>query len=106
MTDQTYVRCPECGAEIAIPRRTAFKRKCTAGGALGGVATGATAGAIYGTGVGIATGGTAIAGTVPLGIVGGAVGGLLLGIGGRIGANWAAARVACTAEGCGAQFRI
>lgn len=106
MPEQTYARCPECGTEIAIPRRTAFKRKCTAGGALGGAAAGATAGAIYGTGAGIATGGTAFAGTVPLGIACGAVGGLVLGIGGRIGANWAAARVACTSEGCGAQFRI
>lgn len=106
MSEQIYVRCPECGAEIAVPRRTVFKRKCTAGGVLGGMATGATAGAIFGSSTGIATGGTAMAGTVPLGIVGGAVGGLVLGIGGRVGANWAAARVTCTAEGCGAQFRI
>lgn len=106
MAEQTYVRCPTCGAEIAIPQRTAFKRKCTAGGLLGGMAVGATAGAIVGTGTGIATGGTAIAGTFPLGIAGGAVGGLVLGIGGRLGANWAVARVACTAEGCDARFRI
>ena len=65
-----------------------------------------TAGAIYGAGTGIATGGTAMAGTVPIGVVGGALGGLTLGVAGRLGAEWAAARVTCKAEGCSTSFRI
>lgn len=67
---------------------------------------GGTAGAIYGAGTGIATGGTAIAGTVPLGIVGGAVGGLALGVAGRLGAEWAIANVSCGADECNTSFRI
>lgn len=106
MAEQTFARCPQCGAEISVPRRTAFKQKCTAGGALGGMIAGATAGAILGERIGIASGGTARVGTVPVGIAAGMAGGLVLGIGGRVGANWAVSRVACTAEGCGNQFRI
>ena len=45
-------------------------------GATTGVVGGAVAGAKIGAGIGIATGGTAIAATVPLGILGGAVCGL------------------------------
>jgi hypothetical protein len=106
MGQPTFTKCPTCGAEVEIPRRTAFKAKCTAGGAVGGMISGGTAGAIYGAGTGIATGGTAFAGTVPIGVVGGAIGGLALGIAGRLGAKWAAARVACDADGCDTSFRI
>lgn len=101
-----FAKCPDCGAEVHIPQRTAFKRKCAAGGAIGGIIAGGTAGAIYGTGTGIATGGTAMAGTVPVGIVGGALGGLALGIAGRLGAEWATAKVTCRSQGCGTTFRI
>jgi hypothetical protein len=106
MAESKFAKCPVCGAEVPIPRKTAFKAKCTAGGAVGGMIAGGTAGAIYGTGTGIATGGTAIAGTVPIGVVGGAIGGLALGVAGRLGAEWAAARVTCTAGGCKTSFRI
>ena len=106
MGESTFAKCPKCGAEVEIPRRTAFKAKCTAGGAVGGMITGGTAGAIYGAGTGIATGGTAIAGTVPIGVVGGAIGGLALGIAGRFGAEWAAARVTCDADACNTSFRV
>ena len=53
-------------------------RRCKAEivGATAGVVGGAVAGAKIGAGIGIATGGTAIVGTVPLGILGGAVRGL------------------------------
>jgi hypothetical protein len=106
MVELKFAKCPVCGAEVSIPRKTAFKAKCTAGGAVGGMIAGGTAGAIYGTGTGIAAGGTAIAGTVPIGVVGGAIGGLALGIAGRLGAEWALARVTCTAGGCKTSFRI
>lgn len=106
MTELTFARCPACGADVPIPRKTAFKAKCTAAGAVGGMIAGGTAGAIYGTGTGIATGGTAIAGTVPIGVVGGAIGGLTLGVAGKLGAEWAAARVTCLAGECNTSFRI
>lgn len=67
---------------------------------------GGTAGAIYGTGTGIASGGTAMAGTVPVGIVGGAVGGLTLGIAAKFGAEWAVAKLTCQTVGCHTSFRI
>jgi len=106
MAESTFAKCPTCGAEVPIPRKTAFKAKCTAGGAFGGMIAGGTAGAIYGAGTGIASGGTAIAGTVPIGVIGGAIGGLTLGVAGRLGAEWAAARVTCSADGCNSSFRI
>jgi hypothetical protein len=85
---------------------SAFKRKRTVGGAVGGMIAGGTAGAIYGTGAGIASAGTAMAGTVPIGIVAGAVGGLTLGIAGRLSAEWATSTVTCEADGCNTSFRI
>lgn len=106
MAESTFARCPVCGTDVPISRKTAFKAKCTAGGAVGGMIAGGTAGAIYGAGTGFATGGTAIAGTVPIGVVGGAIGGLTLGVAGRLGAEWAAARVTCSAGGCNTSFRI
>ena len=106
MAEQTFAKCPECGADVVVPRRAAFKAKCAAGGALGGMLAGGTAGAIYGAGTGIATGGTAMAGTVPIGVGGGALGGLALGVAGKVGADWAAARVVCGEPTCGASFRI
>ena len=47
-----------------------------------------------------------MAGTVPIGLAGGVIGGLTLGIAGRLGADWAAARVTCDAIGCKTTFRI
>lgn len=106
MAQETYANCPKCGNDVPVPRRTAFKYKCAAGGVLGGIAAGGTAGAIYGAGTGIASGGTAIAGTVPVGVAAGAVTGLICGIGAKVGAEWAVARVTCNTDGCGNQFRI
>lgn len=40
---------------------------------LGGMVAGAAVGAIKGASIGIATGGTAMAATIPLGIIGGAL---------------------------------
>ena len=52
------------------------KRKREATGTGVGIVAGATLGAKIGAGVGIASGGWAIPGTVPLGLICGAVGGL------------------------------
>lgn len=74
----------------------------TTGGATGGAAAGASIGASIGSGVGLASGGTAMVATVPFGIVGGALGGLVMGIGAKASADWAAARHECPA--CGHRF--
>ena len=92
VSEPSYVDCPDCGTRTEIPRRKAFKRKCASGGAIAGAAAGAWAG----SSVGVATGGTAFVATVPAGVIGG----LVLGLGGKVGADWAAARVPCSHDGC------
>jgi|GEM_PF-2182001 len=103
---RAFALCPRCQTETAISKRTAFKARCTTGGVLGGAISGGTAGAIYGTGTGIASGGTAMAGTVPLGIAGGLIGGAVLGTAAKAGADWAVARVKCGSESCATVFRV
>ena len=106
MNESTFAKCPVCGNEVHIPRRTAFKSRCTKAGALGGMVAGAAMGAAYGTGAGIASGGTAAPATIPFGIVGGAVGGMSLGIAGRMGAEWVESKVTCSSVDCNHTFRI
>lgn len=57
---------------IRVPKRLTETYGQTGG--LLGMFTGASAGAIWGSSIGIALGGTAIAGTLPLLVVGGVVG--------------------------------
>lgn len=78
-----------------------MKMAVTGGGAAGGAIAGASIGASIGSGVGIASGGTAAVGTVPIGIVGGALGGLVFGVGAKVSADWAATRQECPACGHG-----
>lgn len=63
-----YITCPKCcqSFDSSDPTNSATPLAATAAGGAGG--------ALLGAGVGLATGGTAIAATVPFAIVGGAIG--------------------------------
>jgi hypothetical protein len=101
-----FVRCPACGEEFAVPPSALKKLAITTGSGVSGAAAGAAIGATYGAGVGIASGGTAMAGTIPLGVAGGLVGGAVLALGGKLGADFALAKVKCPSKDCGQEFRV
>ena len=101
---QTYVRCFQCDYEFRPSSRTMKRASIVAGTGVGGALSGVMAGASVGAGYGLAGGGTAMAATVPLGVIGGLVVGTTLAIGGNVGAKWALAKVSC--PNCNSTFRI